>query len=145
MDTYSWPRWLCGLFPWPFHLVITVPKPVLSWFPWQSRPRPWTGRVLYYYHPVGPPLHKSPLCLDNHNGISAPLTSVPAQTSRPEFFEKSGYSPFLVHGYHSNWMQDSWGGDQKVVYHTYLLWHYRSFLVEIWPSLQPMDSVCERT
>lgn len=42
-----------------------------------------------HFHPVVPTLYTSPLYLDNHNDISAPLVSVPAQTPCPEFPEMS--------------------------------------------------------
>lgn len=48
-----------------------------------------------YFCPVVPILYKSPLYLDNHNGISAPLVSVPIQTLCPEFPEMSPWLFFF--------------------------------------------------
>lgn len=59
--------------------------------PFAEEAKDMIARVHSCFCPMVPPLHKSAHYLNNHNGISAPCISVPAQTPCLEFHVKSGW------------------------------------------------------
>ena len=118
MGTYHWSRWLCGLVRVSFRSLIVWLVP--SWPPLcRKRPRAWSERVHPSYHPVFPDPRKSPLYLDDHSAISAPLASVPDRSGVQDSL-KSLSVLLSLHSYCRNWLQDFGGRNQEMVYHLYL-------------------------